>query len=109
MAVSTYILNLAVALNKRNASTDKVHTLIVTFKLLEIVKETEAVFRILVGLGTLIVGAINHREREMIVATVKSSRSVLKALKMLLDGVDSSDVPNKLLSVTRQILELIKR
>lgn len=109
VAVSTYILNLTVALNKSNDVLGKVQTLSIIFKLLEILKETEAIFRTLVALGTLIVGASNANEKNGFTSSVKQSRTVLKALRALLTGVDSSNVPTKLLSVTRQILDLIKQ
>lgn len=107
--MSTYILNLVVALNKVSDTLGKIQALNVIFRLLENLKETEAVFRLLVALGTLILAASNAAERNGFIKTVKQSRPVLKALRILLDGVDTSNVPSKLLSVTKQILELIKQ
>ncbi|XP_001606091.3 phospholipase A-2-activating protein isoform X3 [Nasonia vitripennis] len=108
IAISTYILNLVIALNKTNDTFGKMQVLGVIFRLLEILKDTEALFRVFVALGSLILDASSATERKGFVKSVKQSRPVLKALRILLDGVDSSNVPNKLLSLTRQILELIK-
>ncbi|XP_058792751.1 phospholipase A-2-activating protein isoform X3 [Phymastichus coffea] len=108
VAVSTYILNLTVALNKYNDVLGKLQALSVIMKLLEILKEPEAMFRILVALGSLIVGTSNATEKNGFVNSAKQSKAVLKALTIHLNGLNSSKVPTKLLSVIRHIHELIK-
>lgn len=109
IAISTYILNLVIALNKTNDAYGKMQALGAIFKLLEILKDTEALFRIFVAMGSLILDASSANERKGFIKASKQSRPVLKALRILLDGVDSSNVPNKLLSLTRQVLDLLKK
>ncbi|XP_001606082.1 phospholipase A-2-activating protein isoform X4 [Nasonia vitripennis] len=105
VAVSTYILNLVVAVNKTNDSAGKTQVLGVICNLLSLFKETEAVFRALVALGTLLTGS-SSSERAEFVKVVGQSENALNVLQQASESLDLS-VQNKLACVSKEIISLI--
>lgn len=107
IAISTYILNLTVALNKCNDIPGKIKTLHTMFKLLPSLNELEAVFRVLVGLGTLLAGTQNPDERIELIKTVQQSENMLNLLKTMSENAHDVNIQNKVTNCSRQIIDLI--
>ncbi|XP_031830559.2 phospholipase A2 activator protein [Nomia melanderi] len=104
VAVSTYILNLTVALNKHNDVFGKAQCLHAMFNILSRLNEPEAVFRTLVGLGTLLCTTTDTTDRNDLIKAVRQSEVTLNILKTM----SETDVPaNKLASCSKQIIDLI--
>ena len=108
IAVSSYCLNLIVALNKANDTTGKKETLNVILKLLEMLTDSEAIFRIVVAIGTLIMGAADEVEQKDLICIMRRTNTTLKSLRVLLHKVETSSVPNKLLGIVKQVIDLME-
>ncbi|XP_076377843.1 phospholipase A2 activator protein [Megalopta genalis] len=104
VAVSTYILNLTVALNKYNDVFGKAQCLNAMFNILSRLKEPEAVFRTLVGLGTLLCTASDSSDRDDLIKAVRQSEVTLNILKTMSETDVSTD---KLANCSKQIIDLI--
>ncbi|XP_076300177.1 phospholipase A2 activator protein [Lasioglossum baleicum] len=104
VAVSTYILNLTVALSKHNDKFGKAQCLNTMFHILSRLNEPEAVFRTLVGLGTLLCTTSNSTDRDNLIKAVRQSEVTLNILKTM----SETDVPtDKLANCSKQIINLI--
>lgn len=102
--MSTYILNLTVALNKHNDVYGKAQCLHAMLNILSRLNEPEAVFRTLVGLGTLLCTTTDTTDRNDLIKAVRQSEVTLNILKTM----SETDVPaNKLASCSKQIIDLI--
>ncbi|XP_011499197.1 PREDICTED: phospholipase A-2-activating protein isoform X2 [Ceratosolen solmsi marchali] len=105
IAVSTYILNLVVSLTKRNDVTGKTQVLNTICNCFTFFKEAEAIFRIFVGLGTLLKKSVAD-ERAQLVNILLESEYVLSTLKRVSDGLEPN-LQNKLVCVSKDIINLI--
>lgn len=107
VAISTYILNLTVALNKYGDTVGKTQCLNVIFSVLPRLNESEAVFRTLVALGTLLCTATNQQDRDDLIKAVRQSEAALNILKTMSETKISTSTPNKLANCSKQIISLI--
>ncbi|XP_014216558.1 phospholipase A-2-activating protein [Copidosoma floridanum] len=103
VALSTYILNLAVAMNKTSGKQRKGNVLDLISTILEHFSETEAIFRVLVGLGTLLMDP-DEAVKSNLLSTLHQSEGLLRILKTALE---SPDVQNKLTIVSKEVSRLI--
>lgn len=108
IAVTSYILNAVVALNKYNDMLGKTQFLNAIVCILPRLNDVEATFRALVALGTLISGTSNTDERSQLITAVRDSEVILKALEtMSAKSVTGSAAANKLADCSRHIIDLI--
>ncbi|XP_076236021.1 phospholipase A2 activator protein isoform X2 [Calliopsis andreniformis] len=107
VAISTYILNLTVALNKYNDAIGRTHCLNVMFSVLPRLDEPEAVFRTLVGLGTLLCTTPDSNDRSDLIKAVKQSEVALNILRTMSETEISMNHSNKLVNCSKQIISLI--
>ncbi|XP_066598418.1 phospholipase A-2-activating protein [Prorops nasuta] len=105
IALSTYLLNLVIALNKHNDVPGKTRALNVLIVLLPLFKESEALFRILVALGTLIAGTSDKCDRNELINVVRQTDAVITVIKNMSES--SIQVSNKLIDCSKQIIDLI--
>ncbi|CAL7942520.1 unnamed protein product [Xylocopa violacea] len=104
VAISTYILNLTVALNKYNDTLGKTQCLNAMFSVLPRLNESEALFRTLVALGTLVSTTPNLEDRKNLIEAIRQSEVALNILHTMSD----TTVPtNKLANCSKQIISLI--
>ncbi|XP_058792749.1 phospholipase A-2-activating protein isoform X2 [Phymastichus coffea] len=99
VAVSTYVLNLAVALNKTSDSATARRLFDATSHLLGTFDQPEAIFRLLVGLGTLLTA---YRE---LVKYAQTSSSLLNQLKVNPSSSDATQL--KIAAVSKKLIDLI--
>lgn len=107
IAISTYMLNLIVALNKCNDTSGKIRILNTMFMVLPRFNEPEAVFRALVGLGTLLAATLNPDERNELIKTVRQSEKILDVLKTMSENAHDVNIQNKVANCSKQIIDLI--
>lgn len=92
------------ALNKYNDTTGKTQCLNVMFSVLPRLNESEAVFRTLVALGTLLTTTSNSENRDDLIKAVRQSEVALSILQTM----SETSVPtNKLANCSKQIISLI--
>ncbi|XP_012173007.1 phospholipase A-2-activating protein [Bombus terrestris] len=104
VAISTYILNLTVALNKYNDTLGKTQCLNAMFSVLPRLNEPEAVFRTLVAMGTLLSTTSNSEDQNNLIKAVRQSEVALNILQTM----SEIRVPtNKLANCSKQIISLI--
>lgn len=106
VAISTYVLNLIVALNKYNDVPGRTRALNVLFTILPNLNETEAVFRALVGLGTLLAATSDPDDRNELISAVRQSETALNVLRTLSESTDLN-TSNKVINCSKQIIDLI--
>lgn len=99
VAVSTYVLNLAVALNKASDSATARRLFDATSHLLGTFDQPEAIFRLLVALGTLLTA---YRE---FVNFAQTSSSLLNQLKVNPTSSDATQL--KIAAVSKKLIDLI--
>ncbi|XP_043259149.1 phospholipase A-2-activating protein isoform X1 [Colletes gigas] len=107
VAISTYILNLTVALNKYNDAVGRAQCLNAMFSVLPHLNEPEAVFRTLVGLGTLLYTTSDSKDRNDLIKAVKQSEVALNVLKTMSETNVPANTTNKLANCSNQIISLI--
>ncbi|XP_043269766.1 phospholipase A-2-activating protein [Venturia canescens] len=107
VALSTYLLNLIIAVNKRNDSAARTRTLYVLIDVLPRLSEPEAVFRALVGLGTLLVTAQDTNDRKKLIRSVRESEEALALLRMSSESAPDINAQNKVANCSKQIIDLI--
>ncbi|XP_071874817.1 phospholipase A2 activator protein [Bombus fervidus] len=104
VAISTYILNLTVALNKYNDTLGKTQCLNAMISVLPRLNEPEAVFRTLVAMGTLLSTTSNSEDQNNLIKAVRQSEVALNILQTM----SEIRVPtNKLANCSKQIISLI--
>ncbi|XP_043601980.1 phospholipase A-2-activating protein [Bombus pyrosoma] len=104
VAISTYILNLTVALNKYNDTLGKTQCLNAMFFVLPRLNEPEAVFRTLVAMGTLLSTTSNSEDQNNLIKAVRQSEVTLNILQTMSEIQVST---NKLANCSKQIISLI--
>ncbi|KAL6437279.1 hypothetical protein ACFW04_005056 [Cataglyphis niger] len=107
VAISTYILNLIVALNKYNDMPARTRVLNVLFAVLPRLNEPEAIFRALVGLGTLLIATPDPDDRKELISAVRQSETALNVLRTLSESGTDLNTTNKLVNCSKQIIDLI--
>lgn len=107
VAISTYILNLIVALNKYNDVSGRTRALNVLFTTLPNLNEAEAIFRALVGLGTLLAATPDPDDRNELISAVRQSETALNILRTLSESTTDLNTSNKVVNCSRQIIDLI--
>lgn len=107
IAISTYMLNLIVALNKCNDTSSKIRILNIMFMVLPRINEPEAVFRALVGLGTLLAATLNPDERNELIKAVRQSEKILDLLKTMSENAHDVNIQKKVANCSKQIIDLI--
>ncbi|XP_011866365.1 PREDICTED: phospholipase A-2-activating protein [Vollenhovia emeryi] len=107
VAMSTYILNLIVALNKYNDGPGRTRALNVLFTILPNLKEPEAIFRALVGLGTLLAATPDPNDRNELISAVRQSETALNVLRTLSESTTERNTSNKVVNCSKQIIDLI--
>lgn len=70
-------------------------------------QEPEAIFRILVGLGTLIDATVNANDRNELIEAVRQSEVALTMLRTLSEDNGAVNSQNKLASCSKQIINLL--
>lgn len=101
------MLNLIVALNKCNDTSGKTRILNAMFMILPRFNEPEAVFRALVGLGTLLAATLNPDERNELIEAVRQSENILGVLKTMSENTHDVNMQNKVANCSKQIIDLI--
>ena len=95
-----------IALNRRNVTlVGKTRTLEVLSTILPQFTEPEAVFRMLVALGTLIAATTNPQDKKDLIRLVQQSDTALQILKTKAESTNSSE--SKLANCSKQIIDLI--
>ncbi|XP_012257921.2 phospholipase A-2-activating protein [Athalia rosae] len=107
VAIATYMLNLIVALNKSNDTPGKKSALNVMFTILPLMSEPEAVFRALVGLGTILAATQDPNDRNELITAVRESESALTVLRTMSESSTDLPVQSKLADCSKQIIDLI--
>ncbi|EGI63204.1 PREDICTED: phospholipase A-2-activating protein [Acromyrmex echinatior] len=107
VAISTYILNLIVALNKYNDAPGRTRALNVLFTILPRLNEPEAMFRALVGLGTLLAATPDPSNRNELISAVRQSETALNVLRTLSESTTDLNMSNKVVNCSKQIIDLI--
>ncbi|XP_015601161.1 phospholipase A-2-activating protein [Cephus cinctus] len=107
VAISTYLLNLIVALNKHDDTPGRTRALNVLFTLLPLLNEPEAVFRALVGLGTLLAATSDPDDRNELIRAVRQSETALNVLRTMSESITDLHAQNKLANCSKQIIDLI--
>lgn len=69
--------------------------------------EPEAVFRALVGLGTLLAATLNPDERNELIKAVRQSEKILDVLKTMSENAHDVNIQNKVANCSKQIIDLI--
>lgn len=95
------------ALNKHNDAVGRTHCLNVMFSVLPHLKEPEAVFRTLVGLGTLLCTTPDANDRSDLIKAVQQSDVALNILRTTSEVEVPTNPSNKLANCSRQIISLI--
>uniref|UniRef100_A0A0C9QJU1 Plaa protein n=1 Tax=Fopius arisanus TaxID=64838 RepID=A0A0C9QJU1_9HYME len=107
VAISTYILNLSIALNKRDDLLSKNRALSTILTILPKFKEVEGIFRALVALGTLIAGTSHDDNRRQLIQLVKNSEATVHNLKTMANSKSMHDPHGKVAKCSTEILALI--
>lgn len=107
VAISTYVLNLIVALNKYNDTPGRTIALNTLFIILPRLSEPEAIFRALVGLGTLLAATPDPSDRNELINTVRESETALNILRTLSESTNDLSTSSKVVSCSKQIIDLI--
>lgn len=107
VAISTYILNLIVALNKYNDTPGRTRALNVLFTVLPRLNEPEAMFRALVGLGTLLAATSDPSDRNELINAVRQSETALNILRTLSESTIDRSTSSKVVNCSKQIIDLI--
>lgn len=107
VAMATYVLNLTVALNKHDDKIGKVRVMNGILSMISRLQEPEAIFRILVGLGTLIDATVNANDRNELIEAVRQSEVALTMLRTLSEDNGAVNSQNKLASCSKQIINLL--
>lgn len=107
VAISTYILNLIIALNKKNDTSNGTKVLNVIFAALPRFNESEAIFRILVGLGTLLSASYSTENRNQLIDAVRQSETAVSVLRTLSETTTQPNSQNKLADCSKEIIDLI--
>ncbi|KYM96719.1 PREDICTED: phospholipase A-2-activating protein [Cyphomyrmex costatus] len=107
VAISTYILNLIVALNKYNDAPGRTRALNVLFTVLPRLNEPEAIFRALVGLGTLLAATPDPSNRNELISAVRQCETALNVLRTLSESSTDLSTSNKVVNCSKQIIDLI--
>lgn len=105
VAISTYMLNLVVAVTKYNDGPSQLQCLNVILFGLSCLKDVEALIRVLVALGTLLSpSSENYKE---LVSAVRLSSVVCSTLRSMSGGKASAHYSKKVEECAKQICELI--
>ncbi|XP_012286021.1 phospholipase A-2-activating protein [Orussus abietinus] len=107
VAIATYMLNLIVALNKRDDTPGRTRVLNVMFTVLPLLQEPEAVFRALVGLGTVLAATPDPDDRNELIRAVRQSETALGVLRTMSESTVDLGAQNKLANCSKQIIDLI--
>lgn len=107
VAISTYILNLIIALNKQDNTPGRRRALNVLFTILLRLSEPEAIFRALVGLGTLLAATPDPEDRNELIDIVRRSETPLTILRTLSESATGMNASNKIANCSKQIIDLI--
>lgn len=107
VAISTYLLNLIIALNKSDDTPGRTRALNVLFALLPRLSEPEAVFRALVGLGTLLAATPDPDDRNELIRAVRQSETALTLLRKTSENSVDVSAQSKLANCSKQIIDLI--
>jgi len=100
-------LNLIVALNKYNDTSGRTRALNVLFTILPRLNEPEAMFRTLVGLGTLLAATPDPSDRNELISAVRQSETALNVLRTLSESTTDLSTSNKVVNCSKQIIDLI--
>lgn len=101
------MLNLTVALNKLDDTPGRTSVLNVMFSVLPLLNEPEAVFRALVGLGSLLAATPDPDDRNELITAVRESQSALAVLKTMTESSTNLPAQNKLVNCSKQIIDLL--
>lgn len=107
VAISTYILNLIIALNKHNDMPGRTRALNVLFTILPHLSESEAIFRALVGLGTLLAATPNPDDRNELIGALQQFENALSILTTLSESATDLSASKKVANCCKQIIDLI--
>ncbi|XP_012539928.1 phospholipase A-2-activating protein [Monomorium pharaonis] len=107
VAISTYTLNLIIALNKYNDTPGRTKVLNVLFAILPRLNEPEAIFRTLVGLGTLLSATSDPNDRNELISAVRQSETALNILTTLSESTIDLSISSKVINCSKQIIDLI--
>lgn len=104
--MSTYILNLVLATNKKNVFEEKKMVLRSICELIQLFTEPEALFRILVGLGTLL-SVSSANERSEMVNNMLEFENILNLFQPESQNLPPSDSSDKVNNLKQEIYKLI--
>lgn len=79
----------------------------VLFAMLPRLNEPEAIFRALVGLGTLLAATSDPSDRNELITAVRQSETALNVLRTLSESATDLSTTNKLVNCSKQIIDLI--
>lgn len=79
----------------------------VLFTILLRLNEPEAIFRALVGLGTLLAATSDPNERNELINTVRQSESTLNVLATFSENSADVSTTNKVANCSKQIIDLV--
>lgn len=108
VAISTFILNLTVALNKYDDKLKRIKVLSVMLTILPSFKEHEAMFRALVALGTILDGTQQSNVKQQLIKMVRDLDSIMNILRTMSESASTLVDPHKkVANCSKQILDLI--
>lgn len=104
IALSTYLLNLAVALNRRDDKNYRIKLLDAMLNVLSRFSDHESTFRMLVAIGSLLSSA--SEDKPKLIETVQQSETALSILTTISEN-STDQKANKLVSCSEYIIKLI--
>lgn len=107
VAISTYILNLIIALNKCNDTPGRTRALNALSTVLPRLSESEAIFRALVGLGTLLAATPDPDDRNELISALRQFENALSILRTLSESAGDLSASRKVANCSKQIIDLI--
>ncbi|XP_014481600.1 PREDICTED: phospholipase A-2-activating protein [Dinoponera quadriceps] len=108
VAISTYILNLIIALNKYNDTPGRTRALnVLVTTVLPRLSESEAIFRALVGLGTLLAATPDPDDRNELISAMRRFENALSILRTLSESATDLSASKKVANCSKQIIDLI--
>lgn len=104
IAISTLLLNLAVAFNRTRDSLSRARAVVASSVILPRLSDSEALFRGLVALGTLIWDADTLQDKTELIESVNSSKEIVT----LLDKLSAGSSMDKVTQCAAQVSALMQ-
>lgn len=102
-------MNLIIALNKYNDTPGRTRALNVLLTVLPHLSDSEAIFRVLVGLGTLLAATPDPDDRKKLINALQEFENSLNILTTLSESATDLSASKKVANCCKQIIDLITK